>query len=164
MPIEVKWSRHFQCRAARLAPQGRGVTRKKGFPVGFPGGSPTLPPSGSPAGISLTPRQASCQVPRQVSHRHPRSPKPAAGGRPLLVGRSPSARTTAPFGTNRSAQAPCSWGLGASTRRQRHWLAAPPPPCSWGLGASTRSRRHWPPALPAGFFRARASYSCMAVL
>ena len=24
---------------------------------------------------------------------------------------------------------PCSWGLGASTQRQRHWLAALPPPC-----------------------------------
>ena len=44
-------------------------------------------------------------------------PKPAsqnaAGGRPLLVGLPPSTRTFAPFGTKRSAQAPCSWGLGA---------------------------------------------------
>ena len=54
-------------------------------------------------------------------HRRP------AGGRPLLMGRPPSARTTVSFGTKRSAQAPCSWGLGASTSSQRHWLAALPP-------------------------------------
>ena len=49
-----------------------------------------------------------------------------AGGKSLLVDLPPSARTVAPFGTKRSAQAPCSWGLGASPRRQRLWLPAPP--------------------------------------
>ena len=50
--------------------------------------------------------------------------------RPLLVGLPPFTRTAAPFGTKRSAQAPYSWGLGASTPRQRHWPPALPPPCS----------------------------------
>ena len=45
--------------------------------------------------------------------------KNAAGGRPLLVGLPPSTSTTAPSGTKQSAQAPCSWGLGASTRSRR---------------------------------------------
>ena len=49
-----------------------------------------------------------------------------AGGKSLLVDLPPSARTVAPFGTKRSAQAPCSWGLGASPRRRRLWLPAPP--------------------------------------
>ena len=53
-------------------------------------------------------------------------PKTAAGGKSLLVDLPSSARTVAPFGTKRSAQAPCSWGLGASPRRQRLWLPAPP--------------------------------------
>ena len=44
--LEAKWSRHFQCRAARLAPQGRGVTRK--FPPEFP---PEYPP-GFSSGLS----------------------------------------------------------------------------------------------------------------
>ena len=57
--------------------------------------------------------------------RLPVSPT-AAGGKSLLVDLPPSARTVAPFGTKRSAQAPCSWGLGASPRRQRLWLPAPP--------------------------------------
>ena len=45
----------------------------------------------------------------------PRRPVPqnAAGGKPLLVGLPPSTPATAPFGTKRSTQAPCSWGLGA---------------------------------------------------
>ena len=47
----------------------------------------------------------------------PRSPVPnAAGGKPLRVGLSPSIPTTAPTGTKRRAQAPYSWGLGASDR------------------------------------------------
>ena len=50
----------------------------------------------------------------------------AADGRPLLVGRPPSLPTAAPSETKRSAQAPCSWGLGASTRSRRHWPPAPP--------------------------------------
>ena len=32
-----------------------------------------------------------------------------------------------PCGTKRSTHAPCSWGMGASTQRRRHWLAALPP-------------------------------------
>ena len=55
-------------------------------------------------------------------------PKNAAGGRPLLVGLPPSARFTAPIGTKQSAQAPYSWGLGASTSSRRRWPAALPPP------------------------------------
>ena len=43
----------------------------------------------------------------------------AAGGRPLLVGLPPSTRSTAPTGTYRSAHAPYSWGMGASTSSQR---------------------------------------------
>ena len=34
---------------------------------------------------------------------------------------------SAPCGTKRSTHAPCSWGMGASTQRRRHWLAALPP-------------------------------------
>ena len=40
-------------------------------------------------------------------------PQNAAGGKSLLVGLPPSTPATAPFGTKRSTQAPCSWGLGA---------------------------------------------------
>ena len=54
-------------------------------------------------------------------------PKNAAGGKSLRVDLPPSVRTTAPFGTKQSAQAPCAWGLGASTSSRRHWLAALPP-------------------------------------
>ena len=61
-------------------------------------------------------------------------PKNAAGGRPLLVGLPPSARFTAPIGTKQSAQAPYSWGLGASTSSRRRWPAALPPPLLVGLG------------------------------
>ena len=57
----------------------------------------------------------------------PRFPKNAAGGKSLLVDLPPSTRTTAPFGTKQSAQTPYSWGLGACTRRRRHWPAALPP-------------------------------------
>ena len=77
-------------------------------------------------------------------------PQNAAGGKPLLVGLPPSTPTTAPFGTNRSTQAPYSWGLGASTRGQRHWRAALRLPT---LGAWMRQprakgtgRRHCRPA------------------
>ena len=61
-------------------------------------------------------------------------PKNAAGGRPLLVGLPPSARFTAPIGTKQSAQAPYSWGLGASTSSRRRWPAALPPPPARGAG------------------------------
>ena len=55
-------------------------------------------------------------------------PRPlAAGGRPLLVGLSPSTAASAPFGTKRSAHAPFSWGMGASMRCRRRWPAALPP-------------------------------------
>ena len=61
-------------------------------------------------------------------------PKNAAGGRPLLVGLPTSARFTAPIGTKQSAQAPYSWGLGASTSSRRRWPAALPPPPARGAG------------------------------
>ena len=67
-----------------------------------------------------------CLLGAEASSASP-SPQNAAGGRPLLVGLPPSTSTTAPLRTKRSAQAPCSWGLGASTQRQRHWQAALPP-------------------------------------
>ena len=54
------------------------------------------------------------------------SPKTAAGGRPLLLGRPPSTRSTAPFGTKRRTPAPCSWGGRSSTSSQRHWPSALP--------------------------------------
>ena len=102
----------------------------------------------------------------------PRPPKTAVGGRPLLVGLPPSAPSTAPPETQRSAHAPCSWGIGASIPSRRRWPpalpallvglppSAPSPappetqrsahaPCSWGMGASIPSQRRWPPALPA---------------
>ena len=75
--------------------------------------------------------------PPPLMGQFPRPPKTAAGGRPLLVGRPPCMRSAAGTETKRSTQAPCSWGLGASTSSQRHWLAALPP------------RRHWLAALPA---------------
>ena len=55
----------------------------------------------------------------------------AAGGRPLLVGLPPSARTTAPSEPKRSAPAPCSWGGRASPWSRRHWL----PAGTWSLRA-----------------------------
>ena len=58
-------------------------------------------------------------------HPVPRSQN-AAGGKSLLVDLPPSVRTFATFGTKRSAQAPCSWGLGASISSRRLWLPAPP--------------------------------------
>ena len=75
-------------------------------------------------------------------------PQNATGGKPLLVGLPPSTRTAAPFGTKRSAQAPYSWGLGASTQRQRHWPPALPPPCSWGGCASAWSQSTPSPKTP----------------
>ena len=73
------------------------------------------------------PNREAYQRPRSLRTSHfqhspnPRRPRPkrrlpsptAAGGRPLRVGLPPSTRTFTPFGTKRSAQAPCSWGLGA---------------------------------------------------
>ena len=59
-----------------------------------------------------------CLLGAEASSASP-SPQNAAGGRPLLVGLPPSTSTTAPSGTKQSAQAPCSWGLGASTRSRR---------------------------------------------
>ena len=53
----------------------------------------------------------------------------AAGGKSLLVDLPPSVRTFATFGTKRSAQAPCSWGLGASISSRRRWLPALPGHC-----------------------------------
>ena len=78
------------------------------------------------------------------SFAHP-VPKNAAGGRHLLVGLPTSARFTAPIGTKQSAQAPYSWGLGASTSSRRRWPAALPPPLLVGrvvavLCASSRCK------------------------
>ena len=56
----------------------------------------------------------------------PRPPKTAAGGRPLLVGLPPSVPSTAPPETQRSAHAPCSWGMSASIPSRRRWPAALP--------------------------------------
>ena len=60
------------------------------------------------------------------SRRSCAPPSFAAGGRPLLVGLSPSTAASAPFGTKRSAHAPFSWGMDASTRCRRRWPAALP--------------------------------------
>ena len=87
-------------------------------------------PAGRTAGSARTrPRDQSLGNPffgkRRPFSRLP-FPQNAAGGKPLLVGLPPSTRTAAPSETKRSAQAPCSWGLGASTRSRRHWPPAPP--------------------------------------
>ncbi len=74
------------------------------------------------------------------------APKNAAGGRPLRVGLPPSTRTFASIKTKQSAQAPCSWGLGASTRRRRHWPAALPP------RPQKRRRRQAPARGPAAVY------------
>ena len=74
-------------------------------------------------------RQAPARGLAAVNSRHRPIRNEKKHPSPLLVGLPPSTRTAAPFGTKRSAQAPYSWGLGASTQRQRHWLAALPPPC-----------------------------------
>ena len=63
---------------------------------------------------------------RTSLHLLPHPPN-AAGGKPLLVGLPPSPPVSAPCGTKRSTHAPYSWGMGASTQRRRHWLAALPP-------------------------------------
>ena len=51
----------------------------------------------------------------------------AADGKPLRVGLQSSTFAVASIGTKQSAHAPFSWGMGASTRRQRRWPAALPP-------------------------------------
>ena len=70
-----------------------------------------------------------------------------AGGKPLRVGLSPSTPSPASPEPKRSALAPCSWGMGASSRSRRRWLPALPARRRW-LPALP-ARRRWPPALPA---------------
>ena len=83
-------------------------------------------PAGSTAGSARTrSRDQSLENPFLGTVR---SPKNAAGGRPLLVGLPPSAPTTAPTEPKRRAPAPCSWGGCASTRSRRRWL---PTPSAW---------------------------------
>ena len=77
-----KWSRHFQCRAAHLAPQGRGVTRKKfprpGFPA--PDSPPRIPRPGFPAPDSppRIPRPGFPAPDSRPGFPRPRSPSPCS--------------------------------------------------------------------------------------
>ena len=126
--------------ACGAAVGGHSVGYSEGFSGGYSGGFfrgfprqasrraslPVFP--ASPGGSPAAPLSSFLSPP-------PPPQKTAAGERPLLVGRSPSARTTALSETKRSTPTPCSWGGGASNPSRRHWQAALPPPCSWGLGA-----------------------------
>ena len=142
--------------AALLAPAGQGARRppKKVyhfFPLHTAPSSPShLPktkPYGRTSGARLhphppsPPQTAVCfhhrLIQTKTQHTHPllmgwvcvcTAPKALAAGPagPLLVGLSPSTPTTVPFGTKQSAQAPCSWGLGASNPIQRRWPPALP--------------------------------------
>ena len=80
-------------------------------------------PAGGTAGSART-RSRDQSLENPFLGTAPLSPN-AAGGRPLLVGLPPSTRSTAPTGTNRSAQAPYSWGLGASTSSRRLLAVGP---------------------------------------
>ena len=86
----------------------------EGYSEGFSGGFPDGFPKGFPAGLSSEfSGDSPGRFPIKFPISCPRPPKTAAGERPLLVGRSPSVRTTALSETKHSTQAPYSWGLGA---------------------------------------------------
>ncbi len=62
--------------------------------------------------------------PLLLPFRARKRPHPSLPAAPSPVPQPPSTRIPAPSEPHRSAQAPCSWGLGASTRRRRHWQPA----------------------------------------
>ena len=141
--------RRIRTPAAPLAPAGQGsvIQRAAGGRLLLLSLPPSVPaPAANGTHRSLS---APCSWGRQASPRsqrhwpaapppHPSPPKTVAGGRPLLVGLSPSAHSTAPTETHRSRPAPCSWGGSASPRSRRHWPAALPPTA--GLTREGRSR------------------------
>ena len=118
----VPAARAFGAGATRPSPTSRGL----GCFVSFRMGRPCVQ-------TATSPRAGTCRLRRFLGERKAVSSPTTAGVRPLLVGRAPSARTTAPQETHRSR----------------------PAPCSWGGSASNPSRRLWPPALPATGCRPR---------
>ena len=126
---------HWTVRAFRCEHPARGSAQDH-LPTPSASPVPRNHPAGRPAGSARTrSRDQSLENPfLGTATISPSAPVPqnAAGGRPLLVGLPPSTPSTAPFGTKQSAQAPYSWGLGASTSSQR--LLA-------GRTAVTRTRR-----------------------
>ena len=141
---ELRGTSHRRCFSQRTFGAGRAVEtnfspfaafshpQNPNFPPFPPPPHPPNHPAGRPAGSARTrSRVQTLENPfweATPSLRSPRPPKTAAGERPLLVGRSPSAPTPAPSGTHRSTPAPCSWGGCASTRSRRHCLPALPAP------------------------------------
>ena len=117
--------RQHQARLPAIAFRGEHPACAPGLPSPQnPGFSPFPPPPYSPA-IPQGERRA-LPAPAQGSRPlripfweaasvfpRPPSPKNAAGGRPLLVGRPPCMRSAAGTETKRSAHAPYSWGMGA---------------------------------------------------
>ena len=98
------------------------LSRGSVFPMpsrGENGGLCPHPPKGSIPWESLFGEPAS-SFPVSRPPKRRRRQAPARG----LAAVSP---VSAPCGTKRSTHAPCSWGMGASTQRRRHWLAALPP-------------------------------------
>ncbi len=71
--------------------------------------------------------------PLLLPFRARKRPHPSLPAAPSPVPQPPSTRIPAPSEPHRSAQAPCSWGLGASTRSRRHWQPALPPLDFWGV-------------------------------
>ncbi len=110
--------RFFAANIRRMHPTPASLARK--IPTFCPS-RPRLLPQSLPQGERRAlPAPAQGSRPLRIPFggtgvRFPASPVPqnAAGGRPLLVGRPPCMRSAAEQETKRSAQAPCSWGLGA---------------------------------------------------
>ena len=110
--------RFFAANIRRMHPTPASLARK--IPTFCPS-CPRLLPQSLPQGERRAlPAPAQGSRPLRIPFggtgvRFPASPVPqnAAGGRPLLVGRPPCMRSAAEQETKRSAQAPCSWGLGA---------------------------------------------------
>ena len=124
---------HWTVRAFRCEHPARGSAQDH-LPTPSASPVPRNHPAGRTAGSARTrSRDQSLENPFLGSGG--RLPQNAAGGRPLLVGLPPSTPSTAPSGTKQSAQAPYSWGLGASASSRRRWL-----PTLSGT-AVTRTRR-----------------------
>ena len=112
---------HWTVRAFRCEHPARGSAQDH-LPTPSASPVPRNHPAGRPAGSARTrSRVQTLENPfLGDGSRFPAAPSPnAAGGRPLLLGLSPSTRFTAPTGTKRSTPAPCSWGGCASTSSQR---------------------------------------------
>ena len=123
--------------SSAFAPTGQTASPPPSRSAPCPAGQGSVAPRAQFRPVTLPPPPPQAQDQRFHPPPTSPSPQPAAGGKPLLVGLPPSAPSTAPPETQRSAHAPCSWGM----------------------GACTRGRRRWPPALPA-FLTSLPLYKC----